>query len=63
MALDIEPDEENLFATLKATAEDGSELAQVRVKSDHQLGRVSVQRWAELPTAARRPGLAFACPL
>lgn len=47
VALDIEPDEENPVATLTATAADGSELAQVRVRPDHALSRASAQRWAD----------------
>jgi hypothetical protein len=62
MALDIEPDEENPVATLTVTATDGSDLAQVRVKPDHQLSRGSAQRWADAGSA-RRLGRALACPL
>ena len=47
VSLDIEPDEDNPSATLTATAADGSELAQVRVRPDHRLNRASAQRWAE----------------
>lgn len=46
VALDIEPDEENPSATLTATAADGSELARVRVRPDHNLNRASAERWA-----------------
>ena len=47
VALDIEPDEDNPSATLTATAADGSQLAQVRVRPDHSLTRASAQRWAD----------------
>ena len=47
VALDIEPDEENPTATLTATAADGSQLAKVRARPDHNLTRASAQRWAE----------------
>ncbi len=47
VALDIEPDEDNPSATLTATAVDGSQLAQVRVRPDHSLTRASAQRWAD----------------
>ncbi|RYE43004.1 MAG: hypothetical protein EOP24_30315 [Hyphomicrobiales bacterium] len=47
VSLDIEPDEDNPTATLTATAADGSELAKIRVRPDHQLNRASAQRWAD----------------
>ena len=47
VALDIEPDEESASATLTATAADGSQLAQIRVRPDHSLTRSSAQRWAD----------------
>ena len=47
VSLDIEPDEDNPSATLTATAADGSELAKVRVRPDHNLTRASAQRWAD----------------
>lgn len=47
VALDIEPDEENPTATLTATAADGSQLAKVQTCPDHNLTRVSAQRWAD----------------
>ncbi|QIL80338.1 hypothetical protein G7047_10820 [Diaphorobacter sp. HDW4A] len=47
VALDIEPDEENPSATLTAIAADGSQLAKVRVRPDHNLTRSSAQRWAD----------------
>lgn len=47
VCLDVEPDEDNPSATLTAIAEDGNELAKVRVKPDHNLDRASAQRWAE----------------
>ncbi|MBF6630901.1 MAG: hypothetical protein ITG01_07085 [Comamonas sp.] len=47
VALDIEPDEENPSATLTATAADGSQLAKVPVRPDHNLTRASAQLWAD----------------
>ena len=47
VVLDIEPYEENPSAPLTATAADGSQLAQVRVRPDHNLSRASAQRWAD----------------
>lgn len=47
VSLDIEPDEDNPTATLTATAADGTELAKVRVRPDHQLNRATAQRWAD----------------
>ena len=47
VALDIEPDEDNPSATLKATDASGELLAQVRVPPSFQLTRASASAWAE----------------
>jgi hypothetical protein len=47
VALDIEPDEDNPSATLKATDAAGELLAQVRVPPSFKLTRASATAWAE----------------
>ena len=47
VALDIEPDEDNPSATLRATDAAGEVLAQVRVPPSFQLTRASASAWAE----------------
>lgn len=47
VSLDIEPDDENPSATLRATDSSGQALAQVRVPPSFKLTRASAQAWAE----------------
>jgi hypothetical protein len=47
VALDIEPDEENPSATLRATDAAGELLADVRVSPGFKLTRASASAWAE----------------
>jgi hypothetical protein len=46
VSLDIEPDDENPSATLRATDMAGDELAQVRVPPSFKLTRASAEAWA-----------------
>ncbi|MCY7318434.1 MAG: hypothetical protein LH617_06855 [Ramlibacter sp.] len=47
VSLDIEPDEENPSATLRAVDASGEVLAQVRVAPSFKLDRASASAWAE----------------
>lgn len=47
VSLDIEPDEENPSATLRAVDASGELLAQVRVAPSFKLNRASASAWAE----------------
>ena len=47
VSLDIEPDEENPSATLRATDASGALLAEVRVAPSFKLTRASASGWAE----------------
>ena len=47
VSLDIEPDDENPWAMLRATTESGDLLAQVRVPPSFKLTRASATAWAE----------------
>ena len=45
--LDIEPDDDNPSAILTAQADDGQQLAQIRVAASFKLNRGSATAWAE----------------
>ena len=45
--LDIQPDEDNPFAILTATSDDGQQLAHVKVEAAFKLNRASAIAWAE----------------
>jgi hypothetical protein len=47
VSLDIEPDEDNPSAVLKALDDSGEVLAEVRVAASYKLTRASATRWAE----------------
>ena len=47
VALDIVPDDENPYAMLGATSDDGERLAQMRVLPSFKLNRASAVTWAE----------------
>ncbi len=47
VSLDIVPDEDNPHAVLRAEADDGQELAQLRVAASFKLTRASATAWAE----------------
>ncbi|MEJ5989016.1 hypothetical protein WG902_03375 [Ramlibacter sp. PS3R-8] len=51
--LDIEPDEENPTATLRAMDADGAVLAEVKVPPSFKLTRSSASAWAEAGFSAR----------
>ena len=47
VSLDIEPDEDNPFATLRAVDASGELLAEVRLAPSFKLNRASASAWAE----------------
>ena len=53
VSLDIEPDEENPSATLRATDSAGELLAQARVAPSFKLTRASASAWAEAGFSAQ----------
>jgi hypothetical protein len=53
ISLDIEPDEENPSATLRAQDASGALLAQVRVPPSFRLTRASASAWAEAGFSAQ----------
>ena len=53
VTLDIEPDEENPSATLRATDAAGEVLGEAKVSPDMKLTRASASAWAEAGFAAR----------
>jgi hypothetical protein len=58
VSLDIEPDEENPSATLRALDSSGALLAEVRVAPSFKLTRASASAWAEAGFSAQAVGRA-----